>query len=255
MGLFNRNNKTKKNKGTAEGQNLVVPAHIAIIPDGNRRWAKERMLPVAAGHKEGAEVFRRMVRHAESLGVKYITFYAFSTENWKREATEVETLMKLLLNFLVNSEKELGKDKDKIRIKVIGDRTRLSEDLQREIARVEKETENNTAITANMAINYGGRDELTNGVREIAEKVKNGELNPEEITEDTVESHLYTAGTPDPDLLIRTSGEERISNYLLWQLAYTEFYFTEKNWPDFNKHDLEEAIKAYSNRHRRFGGA
>lgn len=255
MGLFNFNNKRKNNKGTAEGENLVVPAHIAIIPDGNRRWAKERRLPVAAGHKEGAEVFRRMVRHAESLGVKYITFYAFSTENWKRDDSEVETLMKLLLSFLINSEKELGKDKDKIRIKVIGDRSGLSEDLQREIARVEKETENNTAITANMAINYGGRDEIKNSVCEIAKKVKAGEINPEDITEDTVEAHLYTAGTPDPDLLIRTSGEERISNYLLWQLAYTEFHFAKKNWPDFNEQDLEEAIKAYSNRHRRFGGA
>ncbi len=255
MGLFNRNNKTKNKKGTAEGQNLVVPAHIAIIPDGNRRWAKNKLLPVAAGHREGAEVFRRMVRHAESLGVKYLTFYAFSTENWKRDDSEVETLMKLLLNFLVNSEKELGKDKDKIRIKVIGDRTRLSEDLQREIARVEKETENNTAITANMAINYGGRDELAYSVREIAKKVKTGEINPEDITEDTVEAHLYTAGTPDPDLLIRTSGEERISNYLLWQMAYTEFHFSKKLWPDFNEQDLEEAIRVYSNRQRRFGGA
>ena len=255
MGLFNFGNRRKNNKGTAQSENLVVPAHIAIIPDGNRRWAKERRLPVAAGHKEGAEVFRRMVRHAESLGVKYITFYAFSTENWKRDDAEVETLMKLLLNFLVNSERELGKDKDKIRIKVIGDRSGLSEDLQREIARVEKETENNTAITANMAINYGGRDELKNSVREIAKKVKSGEINPEDITEETVEAHLYTAGTPDPDLLIRTSGEERISNYLLWQLAYTEFHFAKKNWPDFNEQDLEEAIKAYSNRHRRFGGA
>ena len=255
MGLFNFGNRRKNNKGTAQSENLVVPAHIAIIPDGNRRWAKERRLPVAAGHKEGAEVFRRMVRHAESLGVKYITFYAFSTENWKRDDAEVATLMKLLLNFLVNSERELGKDKDKIRIKVIGDRSGLSEDLQREIARVEKETENNTAITANMAINYGGRDELKNSVREIAKKVKSGEINPEDITEETVEAHLYTAGTPDPDLLIRTSGEERISNYLLWQLAYTEFHFAKKNWPDFNEQDLEEAIKAYSNRHRRFGGA
>ncbi len=254
MGLFNRNNKRKNKNGTAQ-ETLVVPAHIAIIPDGNRRWAKNKMLPVAAGHKEGAEVFRRIVRHAESLGVKYITFYAFSTENWKREDSEVETLMKLLLNFLVNSEKELGKDKDKIRIKVIGDRTRLSEDLQREIARVEKETESNTAIVANMAINYGGRDELTHSVRAIAKQVQEGILNPEDITEETVEGNLYTAGTPDPDLLIRTSGEERISNYLLWQLAYTEFHFSKKLWPDFNEQDLEEAIRAYSNRHRRFGGA
>lgn len=255
MGFFlGRKNRTMNSKGTAQGENLVVPAHIAIIPDGNRRWAKERMLPVSAGHKEGAEVFRRMVRHAEHLGVKYITFYAFSTENWKRDDAEVETLMKLLLNFLLNSEKELGNDKDKICIKVIGDRNRLSEEMQKEIARVEKETATNTDIIVNMAINYGGRDELTHSVRSIAEKVKDGKLNPEDITEETVEEHLYTAGTPDPDLLIRTSGEERISNYLLWQLAYTEFHFSKKLWPDFNEKDLEEAVRVYSSRHRRFGG-
>lgn len=255
MGFFlKKKNGTMKNQGTAQAQNLVVPAHIAIIPDGNRRWARERTLPVSAGHREGAEVFRRIVRHAQHLGVKYITFYAFSTENWKRDDSEVETLMKLLLNFLLNSEKELGADKDKICIKVIGDRTGLSAEMQKEIIRVEKETEANTDIIVNMAINYGGRDELTHCVRAIAEKVEKGILNPEDITEETVESHLYTAGVPDPDLLIRTSGEERISNYLLWQLAYTEFYFSQKLWPDFSEKDLEEAVRIYSSRHRRFGG-
>ena len=254
MGLFS-GRKTKNNqKGTAEFQTLAVPAHIAIIPDGNRRWAKKRRLPVAAGHREGAEVFRRIVRHAEHLGVKYITFYAFSTENWKRDDAEVETLMRLLLNFLVNSEKELGADKDKIRIRVIGDRSRLSEEMQQEIARVEAETAANTNIVANMAINYGGRDELKACVQSIAEQVQQGAITPQNITEETISQNLYTKDTPDPDLLIRTSGEERISNYLLWQMAYTEFYFTDKLWPDFNEQDLEEAIRVYSSRQRRFGG-
>lgn len=254
MGLFRGRKMRKNTKGTAGSQGLAVPAHIAIIPDGNRRWAKKRMLPVVAGHREGAEVFRRIVRHAEHLGIKYITFYAFSTENWKRDDAEVETLMKLLLNFLLNSEKELGADKDKICIRVIGDRSRLSQQMQEEIVRVERETEDNTNIIVNMAINYGGRDELKTCVQSIARKVKDGALEPEEITEETISQNLYTKDTPDPDLLIRTSGEERISNYLLWQMAYTEFYFTHKLWPDFNERDLEEAVKVYSSRQRRFGG-
>ena len=254
MGLFSGRKNNKVTKGTAGSQGFAVPVHIAIIPDGNRRWAKKRMLPVAAGHREGAEVFRRIVRHAEHLGVKYITFYAFSTENWKRDDAEVETLMKLLLNFLLNSEKELGADKDKICIKVIGDRSRLSQQMQDEIARVEKETEQNTNIIVNMAINYGGRDELKYCIQSIACQVQKGALRPEDITEETITRNLYTKDTPDPDLLIRTSGEERISNYLLWQMAYTEFYFTKKLWPDFNEKDLEDAVQVYSSRQRRFGG-
>ena len=253
MGLFNRKNNRKQNDGTAQ-EHLVVPAHIAIIPDGNRRWAKERRLPVAAGHKEGAEVFRRMVRHAESLGVKYITFYAFSTENWKRDDAEVETLMKLLLNFLVNSERELGKDKDKIRIKVIGDRSGLSEDLQREIARVEKETENNTAITANMAINYGGRDEIVRGARKIAKDVQDGRLNIDDIDEKTFVGYLDMADLPEVDLIIRPSGEKRLSNFMLWGAAYAEFWYSDICWPDFKDEDMRQAIYDFQNRDRRFGG-
>lgn len=254
MGLFSGKKTNKGIKGTAGSQDFAVPVHIAIIPDGNRRWAKKRMLPVAAGHREGAEVFRRIVRHAEHLGVKYITFYAFSTENWKRDDAEVETLMKLLLNFLLNSEKELGADKDKICIKVIGDRSRLSQQMQDEITRVEKETEQNTNIIVNMAINYGGRDELKYCIQSIARQVQEGVFCPDDITEETISQNLYTKDTPDPDLLIRTSGEERISNYLLWQMAYTEFYFTKKLWPDFNEKDLEDAVHVYSSRQRRFGG-
>ena len=251
--VFRKTGGNKKNK--TETETLTVPRHIAIIPDGNRRWAKKRMLPVKAGHREGAEVFRRIVRHAEHLGVKYITFYAFSTENWKRDASEVDALMGLLLRFLLNSEEELGKDKDKIRIRVIGKREQLSPELQREIARVEKETENNTNIIVNMAINYGGRDELVNCVRTISQEIKQGVLTPEKIDEKVIEAHLYTAETPDPDLLIRTSGEQRISNYLLWQMAYTEFYFSDKLWPDFDEKALEEAVRVYSSRQRRFGGS
>lgn len=245
----------KGKKMTADTATWAVPQHIAIIPDGNRRWAKKRMLPVKAGHREGAEVFRRIVRHAEHLGVKYITFYAFSTENWKRDASEVDALMGLLLNFLLNSEEELGKDKDKIRIRVIGRRERLSPELQQEIARVEKETENNRNIIVNMAINYGGRDELVDCVQKIAKETEQGLLTSEQIDEEVIESHLFTADTPDPDLLIRTSGEQRISNYLLWQMAYTEFYFTDKLWPDFDEKELEEAVRVYSSRQRRFGGS
>ena len=255
MGLFRRKQSKKDVKGTAEQEAIAVPAHIAIIPDGNRRWAKKRMLPVAAGHREGGEALRRVIHHAEYLGVKYITFYAFSTENWNRDDEEVETLMKLLLDFLINSDKELGEDKDKIQIRIIGDRRRLSETLQKEIARVEAETAQNTDIVANIAINYGGRDELKTCVQAIAREVREGLLEPAEITEETISQHLYTKDTPDPDLLIRTSGEERISNYLLWQMAYTEFYFTDKFWPDFNEQDLDEAIRVYSGRQRRFGGA
>lgn len=252
MGFWKTGKGKNSNKDT---ETLTVPQHIAIIPDGNRRWAKKRMLPVKAGHREGAEVFRRIVRHAEHLGVKYITFYAFSTENWKRDASEVDALMGLLLRFLLNSEEELGKDKDKIRIRVIGRREQLSPELRREIARVEKETENNTNITVNMAINYGGRDELVHCVRSISQEIQQEQLLPEQIDAQVIESHLYTAETPDPDLLIRTSGEQRISNYLLWQMAYTEFYFSDKLWPDFDEKALEEAVRVYSSRQRRFGGS
>ena len=252
MGLFNRG---KRHIHTEAGTtDLVVPAHIAIIPDGNRRWAKEHHLPVKAGHKEGAEVFKRVVRHAEKLGVRYITFYAFSTENWRRSESEVEALMSLMLSYLVNSEEEMGLDKGKLRIRIIGERQELSEALQREINRIEEETKDHTKITLNIAINYGGRDEITQAVKSIANKVKDGEIKPEDIKEETISENLFTADSPDPDLLIRTSGEERISNYLLWQLAYSEFYFTDKYWPDFHEEELEKAIREYSKRQRRYGG-
>lgn len=233
----------------------VVPHHIAIIPDGNRRWAKQRRLPVIAGHKAGAEAFRRVVRHAGKLGVKYVTFYAFSTENWKRDSSEVSGLMNLMRSFLHNSDQELGEDKCRIRICVIGRRSVLPEDLQREIARIEAETAQNSDIIVQLAINYGGREELVFSVQQIARSVQEGRLAVDAVTEETISEMLYTSGVPEPDLLIRTSGEQRISNFLLWQLAYTEFYFVPLFWPDFDERELEKAITEYGKRQRRFGGA
>lgn len=234
-------------------EKLKVPVHIAIIPDGNRRWAKKRSLPTKAGHKEGAETFRRVVEAAAEMGIKYVTFYAFSTENWNRSKEEVDTLMEMLLSFLKNAEKELGGNN--VKIKVIGRRTELSEELKREILRVEKITLKNNNIIVNIAINYGGRDEILTGVRNIAEKVRRGEISPQSITEDDISASLYTKDIPEPDLLIRTSGESRISNFLLWQLAYTELYFADVLWPDFSKEHLKAAVQEYGKRNRRFGGA
>ena len=193
-----------------------------------------------------------MVKEADRYGVKYITFYAFSTENWSREQAEVDALMDLMLGFLQNAEKEIGGDN--VIIKVIGDRTRLSAQLQQEIERVERLTSVNTGLTLFLGINYGGRSELVHSVRTIAKKVADGSMSADEIGEDTISNHLYTQGCPDPDLLIRTSKEERISNFLLYQLAYTEFYFTDVLWPDFNEAELKKALLSYQERQRRFGG-
>lgn len=247
--------KLKKEKATDYTDTALLPKHIAIIPDGNRRWAKEKMMPVQAGHKEGAEAFKKIVNYSGHLGIKYITFYAFSTENWKRDESEVKALMDILLKFLNNSDNELGENKSRICIKVIGDRSKLSDDINKGIDNIENETKDNTGITVNIAINYGGRDEIANSVKKIAEEIEKGSLSSEDITEDLITSKLYTAGTPDPDLLIRTSGEMRISNYLLWQLAYTEFYFADCYWPDFDTKQLDKALSAYMKRQRRYGGA
>ncbi len=237
------------------GEVFNIPRHIAVIPDGNRRWAKERGLPAVKGHREGAEVYKKLLASAGRLGIEYVTFYAFSTENWKRSHTEVEGLMRLLLYFLTDFDRVMGENKQKIKFLVIGRRDGLSANLQKGIERIERETAGNQDLTALIAINYGGRDEITESVRRISEKVAAGRLPLSEITEAVVNAHLYTSGVPDPDLLIRTSGEERISNFLLWQLAYAEFFFIDKYWPDFNDEDLLRAIRAYSNRQRRYGGA
>ena len=232
-----------------EQENL--PKHIAIIMDGNRRWARNKGLPVSLGHKEGAKTLEKIVRYAKSIGIKYITVYAFSTENWKRSQEEVSTLMNLMLNYLESYSKRA--DSENIKVKIIGNRQGLSEKMIDLIDRCMERTKNNTGITFNIALNYGGRDEIVKAVKSIAERVKENEINVEDITEQTISDNLYTKEQPDPDLLIRTSGEIRLSNFLPWQLVYTEFVFVEKNWPDFDEKDLEEAIEIYQKRNRKFG--
>ena len=229
-----------------------MPKHIAIIMDGNRRWARERGLEPKQGHKEGAKTLEKIVRYANKIGLKYITVYAFSTENWKRSEDEVGALMILLQRYLDNYSKRA--DTENIKVKVLGDITRLSEGMQKSIKKCMERTKNNTGVTFNIALNYGGRNEILSAVKNIAYEVKNGNINVEEITEDTISNNLYTAGEPDPDLLIRTSGELRLINFLLWQLAYTEFLFIDKNWPDFSEEDINEAIEVYQKRNRKFGG-
>ena len=229
-----------------------LPKHIAIIMDGNRRWAKKRILPVQAGHKEGAKTLEKMVRYANKIGIQYFTVYAFSTENWKRSEEEVDALMNLLKNYLEDYSKRA--DSENIKVKIWGDISALREDLQKSILDCEERTKNNTGVHFNICLNYGGRDEIVNATKKIAEQVKSQKLNVEDITEETVSNALYSAGCPDPDLMIRTSGELRTSGFLLWQLSYTEFVFLDKYWPDFNEKDLDNCIEVYQNRNRKFGG-
>lgn len=228
-----------------------LPKHIAIIMDGNRRWARNKGLPVGLGHKEGAKTLEKIVRHAKNIGIKYITVYAFSTENWKRSQEEVSTLMNLMLNYLESYSKRA--DSENIKVNILGSRQGLSEKMIDLIDKCMERTKNNTGIIFNIALNYGGRDEIVRAIKSIAEKVKENEIDIEDITEQTISDNLYTKDQPDPDLLIRTSGEIRLSNFLPWQLVYTEFVFVEKNWPDFNEKDLEEAIEIYQKRNRKFG--
>ena len=229
-----------------------IPQHVAIIMDGNGRWAKKRGLARTAGHYQGAKVVEQILEDADHMGIRYLTVYAFSTENWSRPQAEVKTLMNLLRTYMKTSLAKCAKNN--VRIRVIGDKTRLDADLQEAIRNLEQDTRNNTGISFQIAINYGGRDELRRAAAQIARQVQDGLLRPEEITEETISDHLDTAGIPDPDLLIRTSGEERISNFLIWQCAYTEYYFTDVTWPDFNKEELERAVEAYRHRERRMGG-
>lgn len=229
-----------------------MPKHIAIIMDGNGRWATKRSLPRKAGHKAGAEALERIIYTAKEMGLEHLTVYAFSTENWKRSAEEVGAIMDLLRMYLKNYFKKFLKDN--VRMDVIGDITRLDEDIQKSILEIEEISREKTGLSVHIALNYGGRDELRRGVTKIAEDIAAGNLRPDEITEDIIANALDTAGTPDPELVIRTSGEERISNFLLWQIAYAEFYFSEVLWPDFDKKELEKAIYYYQNRERRFGG-
>ncbi len=229
-----------------------IPAHVAIIMDGNGRWAKRRGLPRTAGHAQGARVVEQILEEADHLGIRYLTVYAFSTENWARPDTEVKTLMNLLRTYMKTSLAKCAKNN--VRIRVIGDKSRLDEDLQRSIANLEESTRTNTGIGFQIAINYGARDEMRRAVTELAQRVKAGTLAPEEISEEMISEALDTRGIPDPDLLIRTCGEQRLSNFLMWQLSYAELYFTDAAWPDFNKEELEKAIDAYNHRERRFGG-
>lgn len=247
--------KTENNTIVYKGEALNVPHHIAVIPDGNRRWAKERGLPAVSGHKEGVEAYKLLLENAADLGVSYVTFYAFSTENWKRSKTEVEGLMSLLALQLKNFDNILGKNKNKICFKVIGNRSALSSSLQKAIQKMEEKTKDNKDLTAIIAINYGGRDEIVNAVKHIVNDFEEGKIDENLIDENMFNKYLYTSNIPDPDLLIRTSGEERISNFLLWQLAYTEFYFDNCLWPDFKSDNLIEAVRVFSKRQRRYGGA
>lgn len=228
----------------------VLPRHIAVIMDGNGRWAKKRHLPRTAGHSVGAKTFKSICLYANEIGIEYMTFYAFSTENWRRPKEEVDALMKLFAEYLSDSIN--FKDKN-IRLKFIGDRTVLSDELQQLMKNAEGNSKDCTGLTVNLAINYGGRDEIVHAVKKIAADVKDGKLAPEDITVDTVEQNLYTAGDPPVDLLIRPGGEYRISNFLIWQITYSEYWFSNVLWPDFKPKHLNEAIESFAGRNRRFG--
>lgn len=231
---------------------MNVPQHVAIILDGNGRWAKAKGMPRNYGHMQGAKAVEDILVDARDLGIKYLTVYAFSTENWTRPEAEVSALMTILRNYLKTSIKKSMKNN--VRCRVIGDKSALSEDIQKAIAELEDATAGNTGLTFTIAINYGSRDEITRSVKKIAKKVENGELKSDDITEELIAQNLDTDYLPDPDLLIRTCNEQRVSNFLLWQLAYTEFYYTPIAWPDFNKAELIKAIEAYGSRNRKFGG-
>ena len=233
-----------------------MPRHVAIIMDGNGRWAKERGLPRLAGHNAGMKAMKKIVDHSDKLGIKYLTVYAFSTENWKRSIAEVSGIFKLLVKYVDSDLRELVKNN--VKVKVLGDYTSLPNDAVKSLERTLEETENNTGLQFNIALNYGGRDEIKNAVKAISEKVSEDILSTDDITDDIISSYLWTgsfyAGVPDPELIIRTSGELRLSNFLLWQSAYSELVFPDVLWPDFTPKEYEKAIADYQSRERRFGG-
>ena len=231
---------------------LKIPEHIAIIMDGNRRWAREKGIETKEGHKAGAENLEEIAKYCNDIGVKYLTVYAFSTEKWKRSKDEVSALMLLLKNYLKKFSKNANKEN--IRINVLGNLNNLEDGLKKSINEAIDRTKKCTGLTINIAFNYGGRDEITNAMKKIAQKIKNNEIDVNDINEDLITQNLYTENQPDPDLLIRPGGELRTSNFLPWQLVYSEFYFTDKYWPDFSNSDLEEAIKVFNKRNRKFGG-
>lgn len=231
---------------------MVIPNHVAIILDGNGRWAKKKGMPRTYGHVKGCENLEKICGIAKDLGVKYLTVYAFSTENWKRSKEEVDGLMKLFRNYMKKCKKIAAENQ--MRVRVIGDPTAFDEDLQQKIKDLEEYSSQFDELHFQIALNYGSRDEIRRAVTALAEDVKKGVLEPEAVTEETISDYLDTRGLPDPDLLIRTSGEERLSNFLMWQLAYTEFYFTDVAWPDFDKAEFAKAIEKYNKRDRRYGG-
>ena len=233
------------------GKMLTIPEHVAIIMDGNGRWAKKRFMPRSYGHVQGSKVVEKVIRAAGEMGIKYLTVYAFSTENWRRPEEEVGTLMKLLNNYLDDCIKKCKKNN--MKVKVIGEIHRLDKELQEKIVRLEEESKDYDGIQFTMALNYGSRDEMIRAMRKMTKDVQKGILKEEDITEEQFSRYLDTAGMPDPDLMIRTSGEERLSNFMMWQLAYTEFYFTDVLWPDFGKEELIKAIEYFNGRDRRFG--
>ena len=233
-------------------ESMRVPEHVAIILDGNGRWAKKRFLPRNMGHAQGSKTVERIIEDAFDMGIKYLTVYAFSTENWRRPKDEVDALMKLLRDYLKTCIK--WANKNNMRVRVIGDVTGLSEDLREKIEQLEEASKGNTGINFTIALNYGSRDEMIRAMKKMAGDLLAGTLKKEDITEDAFAGYLDTKGIPEPDLMIRTSGEQRLSNFMLWQLAYTEFYFTDVLWPDFNKKELKKAVEYYNGRERRFGG-
>ena len=233
-------------------EDKIMPRHIAIIMDGNRRWAKEHKLDGSFGHKKGAEILETVAKYCNKIGIEALTVYAFSTENWKRTKEEVGAIL-LLLNMYLDKFLKTA-DLENIKLRVIGDREKnMPEEIKTKMIQMEEKTKNNTGLKYNIAFNYGGRDEIVKATQKIAKQVKEGKLNIEDITEDTISNNLYTAGLPDPDLLIRTSGELRTSNFLPWQITYSEFMFLDKYWPDFTTDDIDNAIEEFSKRHRRVG--
>lgn len=228
-----------------------LPEHIGIIMDGNGRWAKKRRLPRTAGHTVGAKTFKKIARYCNKIGIKYLTVYAFSTENWKRPKDEVEAIMKLLKDYLIDAKN--FKDEN-IKVKFIGDLSPLSDELKKLIKDAEEGSVNATGLKLNIALNYGGRDEIAFAVKKIAEDYKNGKITADEIDEKAISDNIYTAGQPDPDIIIRPSGEYRLSNFLIWQAAYSEFWYSDVLWPDFKTKDLDKAILDFQKRNRRFGG-
>ena len=250
LSYFKANKNVQENNFELDFDN--IPQHIAIIMDGNGRWAKARNLPRTMGHKAGVETIRRVIKEADRLGVKYITLYAFSTENWKRPKDEVNALMKLLVQYLRSEVSELHRNK--VVLRVLGDITALADECRKEIEESIELTKNNTGLVLNFAFNYGGRDEIIRAVKNVVDDVQEGKINKENITQELFANYLYTKYSPDPDLIIRPSGEQRLSNFLLWQCAYSEFWYSNINWPDFSEKDLQQAIYDYQNRDRRFGG-